>query len=102
MLWQHGEVDQRFCHEEDSNECGPFITIECASIPGAIMSTVVPIQRAPYVVISPEGNQIEIPKELFAALWDFLRGNRPSGSVTIQFRNGGIAGLEALIKKTYK
>jgi len=65
-------------------------------------SAVVPIQRAQYVVISPEGNQIEIPKELFGALWDFLQGNKPSGSVTIQFRNGGVAGLEALIKKTYK
>ncbi|HLJ88925.1 MAG TPA: hypothetical protein VKZ53_19050 [Candidatus Angelobacter sp.] len=66
------------------------------------MSVVTPLQRAPYVVISPEGNQIEIPKELFGALWDFLQGNKPSGSVTIQFRNGGVAGLEALIKKTYK
>jgi len=69
------------------------------------MPTVVPIHRAQqqYVVISPEGNQIEIPKELFGALSDFLIGNpKPTGSVTIQFRNGGVAGLEAMIKKVYK
>jgi hypothetical protein len=55
-----------------------------------------------YVVVSPDGNRIEIPKELFGALWDFIEGNKPSGSVTIQFRNGGVAGLEALIRRTYK
>lgn len=56
----------------------------------------------PYLVIAPDGDHIEIPKELFAALADFLRGRGPSGSVVIHFRNGGIAGLEALVKKTYK
>jgi len=72
------------------------------------MPTVVPIQpRAQqYVVISPEGNQIEIPKELFGALSDFLHGSagsvKPTGTVTIQFRNGGVAGLEAMIKRIYK
>lgn len=56
-----------------------------------------------YLVISPEGMKIEIPKELYGALWDFLQGNnKPTGSVVIQFRNGGIAGLEALVKKIYK
>jgi hypothetical protein len=55
-----------------------------------------------YALISPDGSQIEIPKELFRALGDFLHGERLSGSITIQFRNGGIAGLEALVKKTYK
>jgi hypothetical protein len=53
-------------------------------------------------VVSPEGIQIEIPQELFGALCDFLQGNRPTGSVVIQFRNGGIAGLEAQVKKIYK
>jgi hypothetical protein len=56
----------------------------------------------PYVVVSPDGSRIEIPKELFVALWDFIEENKPSGTVTIQFRNGGVAGLEALIKRTYK
>lgn len=58
--------------------------------------------RFQYKVVSPDGNRIEIPKELFGALWDFIEGNKPSGTVTIQFRNGGVAGLEALIKRTYK
>jgi hypothetical protein len=56
----------------------------------------------PYRVVAPDGNQIEISSELFGALWDFLQGNKPTGSVVIHFRNGGIAGLEAIIKKTYK
>ena len=56
----------------------------------------------PYRVVAPDGNQIEISGELFGALWDFLQGTKPTGSVVIHFRNGGIAGLEAIIKKTYK
>ena len=55
-----------------------------------------------YTVVSPHGDHIEIPRELFGALSDFLEGNKPAGSVTIQFRNGGVAGLEGLVKKTYK
>jgi len=56
----------------------------------------------PYRVVSPEGVQIEIPQELFGALCDFLQGSKPTGSVVIQFRNGGIAGLEAQVRKIYK
>ena len=55
-----------------------------------------------YLVVAPDGNRIEISKELFGALWDFLEGTKPTGSVVIHFRNGGIAGLEAIIKKIYK
>ena len=55
-----------------------------------------------HLVMSPDGSQICIPKELFGALADFLQGGKPTGALVIQFRNGGIAGLEALIKKTYK
>jgi hypothetical protein len=55
-----------------------------------------------YLVIAPDGSQIEISRELFGALWDFLEGNKPTGSIVIHFRNGGIAGLEAVIKKIYK
>lgn len=55
-----------------------------------------------YLVVAPDGNQIEIPRELFDALSDFLQGNKPTGSVVIQFRNGGVAGLEAVVKKIYK
>jgi len=68
------------------------------------MPSVLPFQQGAhqYLVVSPEGIQIEIPQELFGALCDFLQGNRPTGSVVIQFRNGGIAGLEAQVKKIYK
>ena len=68
------------------------------------MPTVVSFQQSlqQYKVVAPDGNQVEIPKELFGLLWDFSAGNKPTGSVVIQFRNGGIAGLEAIIKKTYK
>lgn len=68
------------------------------------MPTVISFQQTQhqYLVVAPDGNQIEIPKELFGVLWDFSAGNKPTGSVVIQFRNGGVAGLEAVIKKTYK
>lgn len=68
------------------------------------MPTVISFQQTQqqYLVVAPDGNQIEIPKELFGVLWDFSAGNKPTGSVVIQFRNGGVAGLEAIIKKTYK
>ena len=70
----------------------------------ADVSTVVSFKQSPhqYLVVASDGNQIEIPKELFGLLWDFSSGSKPTGSVIIQFRNGGIAGLEAVIKKTYK
>jgi hypothetical protein len=68
------------------------------------MPSVVPIQQnvQGYMVVAPEGDQIEIPKELFKALWDFSQGSKATGSVVIHFRNGGVAGLEAVIKRTYK
>jgi hypothetical protein len=68
------------------------------------MPSVVPIQQnvQRYIVVAPEGDQIEIPKELFKALWDFSQGSKATGSVVIHFRNGGVAGLEAVIKRTYK
>lgn len=59
-------------------------------------------QGQQYLVKSPEGMQIEIPKELYEALREFVQETKAMGSVVIQFRNGGIAGLEALVKKTYK
>jgi hypothetical protein len=68
------------------------------------MSDVTPIRqgRSQYSVVPPDGKQIEIPKELFGLLWDFLEGDKASGTVTIQFRNGGVAGLESLVKKIHK
>jgi hypothetical protein len=68
------------------------------------MPSVVSIQQNTqrYAVVGPEGDQIEIPKELFKALWDFSQGSKATGSVVIHFRNGGVAGLEAVIKRIYK
>lgn len=53
-------------------------------------------------VVAPDGAKVEIPEEVFAALQDFVLNARPTGSLTIHFRNGGVAGIEALIKKIYK
>lgn len=68
------------------------------------MASLVPFQqsRQQYLVVAPDGHEVEIPKELFGLLWDFLHGSKSAGSVVIQFRNGGIAGLEAITKKTYR
>lgn len=68
------------------------------------MPTVVSFQQSPqqYLVVAPDGDRIEIPKELFGLLWDFLQGSKQTGSVIMQFRNGGIAGLEAVTRKIYK
>ncbi|HET8890820.1 MAG TPA: hypothetical protein VFQ41_18090 [Candidatus Angelobacter sp.] len=68
------------------------------------MAALVPFQqsRQEYLVVSPDGHQVEIPKELFGLLWDFIHGSKSAGSVVIQFRNGGIAGLESITKRTYR
>ena len=55
-----------------------------------------------YFAVSPEGLEIEIPKELFSVLRDFTEGHKQNGTAVVQFRNGGVAGLETMIKKTYK
>jgi hypothetical protein len=53
-------------------------------------------------VVAPDGAKVEIPEEVFAALEEFVLSPRPTGSLTIHFRNGGVVGIEALIKKVYK
>jgi hypothetical protein len=55
-----------------------------------------------YWIVAPDGEQINIPRELFGALGDFARSGGPTGSIVIHFRNGGVAGLEAILKKIYK
>jgi hypothetical protein len=54
------------------------------------------------VAISPDGRQIQIPKELFLALWDFLEGRKVAGSITLQFRDGTLSSLEAVAKKSFR
>jgi len=59
-------------------------------------------RRDLYVATAPDGAEITIPKELFVVLCDFIEGHKQMGTVIIHFRNGGVAGLETMIKKTYK
>jgi len=55
-----------------------------------------------YLVVAPDGKEIEVPKEMFAALSDFMTMRKDAGSMIVHFRNGGVAGLETLVKKKYK
>jgi hypothetical protein len=55
-----------------------------------------------YVAVSPHGAEIEIPKELFVALQDFMKTRKSPGSITIHFREGDITCVEAVAKKTYR
>ena len=55
-----------------------------------------------YMAISPKGVHLDIPKELFIALSDFIKTRKCPGSITIQFRSGEILGMESVAKKTYR
>ena len=55
-----------------------------------------------YVAVSPHGTQVEIPKELFIALSDFIKTRKCPGAITIQFRGGEIVCVEAAAKKRYR
>jgi hypothetical protein len=55
-----------------------------------------------YVATSPTGTKVDIPKELFVALSDFMQTRKCPGSITIQFRKGEIVCVEAVAKKTYR
>lgn len=55
-----------------------------------------------YFATSPSGARLDIPKELFVALSDFIKTRKCPGSITIQFRRGEIICVEAVAKKTYR
>jgi len=55
-----------------------------------------------YLATAPGGTQLQIPKELFVALSDFIKTRKSPGSITIQFRRGEIVCVEAVSKKTYR
>jgi hypothetical protein len=55
-----------------------------------------------YMAVSPKGVHLDIPKELFIALSDFIKTRKCPGSITIQFRSGEILGMESVAKKTYR
>lgn len=48
-----------------------------------------------YYLVGPDGSKLAVTPELYSAMSYFLGGAKHSGSVTTQFRNGGIAGVEA-------
>ena len=55
-----------------------------------------------YLATSPSGTTVNVPKELFVALSDFMQTRKCPGSITIQFRKGEIVCVEAVAKKTYR
>ena len=55
-----------------------------------------------YAVVAPDGDKVVISKQLFDALSEFSPGSKCTAALVVHFRNGGIAGLEALIRKVYK
>jgi len=59
-------------------------------------------EEGKYVAVSPTGAHVQIPKELFVALQDFMKTRKNPGSITIQFRDGDITAVEAVAKKTYR
>ncbi len=64
-------------------------TVLISDVPGA------------YRVIGPDGASIPVTKEMFEALQD-MGQRRHSGSVTISFNSGRIAGVKMAIEKVYK
>ena len=61
-----------------------------------------PAEEPTYLATSPNGTKLNIPKELFIALSDFIKTRKCPGSITIQFRQGEIVCVEAVAKKTYR
>lgn len=61
-----------------------------------------PTEELQYHATSPSGTKLNIPKELFVALSDFIKTRKCPGSITIQFRQGEIVCVEAVAKKTYR
>jgi len=61
-----------------------------------------PESEPQYIAMSPTGTKLNIPKELFVALADFMKTRKCPGSITIQFRRGEIICVEAVAKKTYR
>ena len=47
-----------------------------------------------FYCVSPDNERIPVPKELFNALRRFLDGAKPTGTLTIECRNGGVTGVQ--------
>jgi hypothetical protein len=67
-----------------------------------ISKTAEPTEESQHFASSPSGTRLNIPKELFVALSDFIKTRKCPGSITIQFRRGEIICVEAVAKKTYR
>lgn len=67
------------------------------------MSLPVPMEITPaaYRAIGPDGAALPLTKEIFEALQDISR-RKGTGSVIIDFKSGGIAGVEMTVRKVYK
>lgn len=81
--------------KENEPECDPS-TLEANKLSAG------PDAAPQYLAISPNGAQLNIPKELFVALSDFIKTRKSPGSIIIQFRRGEIICVEAVAKKTYR
>lgn len=75
--------------------CGPS-TLQSNKLPAE------PAAEPQYVATSPGGAKVNVPKELFVALSDFIKTRKCPGSIVIQFRRGEITCVEAVAKKTYR
>ena len=78
---------------------------DAESEPSALQSNQLPAKpdaEPQYVATSPSGAKVNIPKELFVALSDFIKTRKSPGSIVIQFRGGEIICVEAVAKKTYR
>jgi hypothetical protein len=49
--------------------------------------------RKTYYLATVDGETVTISREVYAALNMFMGKNKPAGSVTITFRDGGVAGV---------
>jgi hypothetical protein len=106
-------ADWRFPHAhagEHRTECGSR-SVQLHPDPGCEPSTLrrdefpesaEPAAEPQYLATSPVGTKVNIPKELFIALSDFIATRKYPGSISIQFRRGEILCVEAVAKKTYR
>jgi hypothetical protein len=83
---------------KDSNGAHESSVLADTNLPAA---TEKPLEQE-YHAVSPSGSKLNIPKELFIALSDFIKTRKCPGSITIQFRRGEIVCVEAVAKKTYR
>jgi hypothetical protein len=60
------------------------------------------VESDTFCAVAPDGRRLRITRELFAALENFLGPEKPCGSLTVTFRNAGIAGVETLTRTVYK